>query len=340
MKKLIIAAVLALIAGGAFLIVKNNNSQQNSAEKKLDEITLALDWTPNTNHTGLYVAKNKGYYADEGIELKLLPYSTSASSDVLVSAKKADVGIGFSEGVVSNAAGDAPVTSIAAIIATNTSSIVTRKSDDISSLKQLDGKIYGGYGAPFEEAVLRAAIKNDGGEGKFKNVAVSTAPLQALESGQVDFVWVFDGWEKIQAERSGFAVDTFPIIEHGIPDYYTPTIISSPDTIAGKEALLKRFMKATAKGYEFARKNPRDAAQILIAEAPKGTFEDEDLVYASQEFLSSKYQTPGKPWGVQEESYWRNYPRFMLDNDAVLDVSGKPVESINFAGLYTNKFLE
>ncbi|MBW3568693.1 ABC transporter substrate-binding protein [Candidatus Parcubacteria bacterium] len=340
--KLIAIAALVLVAGlSAFLIAKNvNNDKEQTAKKPLEEVTLALDWTPNTNHSGLYVAKNQGYYAEEGVELKLLPYSTSASSDALVSAGKADTGIGFTEGVVANAASDSQVTSIAAIITTNTSSIATRKSDNITSLDQLDGKIYGGYGMPYEEPVMKAAIKNDGGEGNFKNVTVSTAPLQALESGKVDFVWIFDGWEKIQAERSGFAIDTFPVIEHGIPDYYTPNIISSPDTISKKEDLLKRFMKATVRGYEFARNNPDEAARILIAEASEGTFDDEGLVYASQEYLSGKYQKPGKTWGIQEKSYWRNYPQFMLDNDAVLDVSGKPVDTVNFDALYTNKFIE
>jgi ABC-type nitrate/sulfonate/bicarbonate transport system substrate-binding protein len=327
----------ALIAGG--LAIQNNN-QEDQAQQPKQKITLALDWTPNTNHTGIYVAKQNGWYDEENIDLEILPYTLSSTTDVLVSSGKADVGIGFTEGVVSSAAGDSPVVSIASIIAGNTSSIATRAKDNINSLSELDGKVYGGYGAPYEEPVMNQAIKNDGGEGEFKQVVVDTAPLDALESGKVDFVWIYDGWEGIQAKRRGFDIKHFPIVEHGIPDYSTPNIITSPQAISEKSDLLKRFMNATIRGYEFARTNPDEAARILIEAAPKGTFPDEELVYESQRYLSPHYQQDGKIWGLQDFELWQNYPEFMVKNKAVLDVSGNPVESIDFNSLYTNQFIE
>ena len=339
-KIILISAIAGIFIGGLALLNTREVKQDIKSDKPKTEMTFALDWTPNTNHTGIYVAKNKGWYADQGIELKILPYSLSSPSDVLVSTGKADVGVGFTEGVVSSAATDSSVTSIAAIIANNTSVIITRKSDNITSLAQLDGKIYGGYGAPFEAAVVSRAIKNDGGKGDYKNVTIDTDPLDALENKRVDFAWVYDGWESIQAKRRGFEISKFPITEHGIPDYSTPNIISSPETIKNKADLLKKFMEATARGYEFARENPDEAARILIEEAPDGTFPDEGLVYESQQYLSGKYQQAGKKWGIQEPEFWQNYPKFMLEQKAVLDTSGKPVSSLDFAKLYTNQFLE
>lgn len=333
----ILILTVVLVGAAGFLLIKNkdNNSTQQTKEK----ITLALDWTPNTNHAGIYIAKQNGWYDEENIDLEIVPYSTTPS-DVLVSSGKADVGIGFTEGVVSSAAGDSPVVSIATIIAGNTSSIVTRADDDIKSLSELDGKIYGGYGAPYEEPVMRQAIKNDGGKGEFKQVVVDTSPLDALESKKVDFVWVYDGWEGIEAKRRGFDISHFPIIDHGIPNYSTPNIISSSKEISEKSDQLERFMRATARGYEFARSNPDEAAKILIEAAPKGTFPDEELVYESQRYLSPLYQAEGKAWGVQEAELWHDYPEFMVKNKAVLDVSGKPVDSIDYNSLYTNQFIE
>lgn len=332
----IVLTGVLIVAG---LIAKNQNDSQTDKPQPKQKVTLALDWTPNTNHTGIYVAEQNGWYDEENIELEIVPYSTTPS-DVLVSSGKADVGIGFTEGVVSSAAGDSPVVSIATIIANNTSSVAVRASDNINSLAELDGKIYGGYGAPYEEPVMKQAIKNDGGEGKFKQVVVDTSPLDALESGKVDFVWVYDGWEGIQAKRRGFEIKQFPIIEHGIPNYSTPNIITSPQAISEKSELLERFMKATIRGYEFARINPDEAARILIEAVPKGTFPDEDLVYESQKYLSPLYQEDGKTWGLQNPELWQKYPEFMVQNKAVLDVSGKPIDSIDFEALYTNRFIE
>lgn len=331
--------IVGVILGIILAFISSYHNKKLSIDNSLQDFTFALDWTPNTNHTGVYVALEKGWYKDEGLNLKILPYSLSTPSDVLVSAGKADAGIGFTEGVVSSSAGDSSVTSIAAIIAKNTSIIATRKSDNITSLSQLDGKTYGGYGAPYEVANMKAAIKHDGGKGEFKNITVDTDPLDALENKRVDFVWVYDGWEGIQAKRRGFEISKFSITEHGIPDYSTPDIIASPNAIKNNPELLQKFMKATAKGYEYARKNPDESAKILIETAPKGTFPDKGLVYESQQYLSQNYQEKGRKWGVQEADFWLNYPKFMLESKLITDVSGKPVSSIDYTALYTNKFL-
>src|SRR5437660_1373916 len=122
--------------------------------QQLTPMTLALDWTPNTNHTGIYVALAKNWYRDQRIDLKLLPYSSSVTPDTLVANGKADVGIGFTEGVVADAAVNQPVVSIAAIIQHNTSALVTLASSGITRPRDLDGKTYGGFGAPYETPVI------------------------------------------------------------------------------------------------------------------------------------------------------------------------------------------
>ncbi len=339
-KQLILIGVIVVIAAAGFFVWQNNKKTNDTSETKLTKVTLAMDWTPNTNHTGIYVAQAKGWYKEQGIDLQLLPYSMNASSDSLVIAKKADVGIGFSEGIVADAGLGTPVVSIGSIISRNTSVIIARQDAGISSPKNLDGKIYGGYGAPYEQPVLGQVIKHDGGRGEFRNVTIDTDPITALETKKVDFVWVYEGWEGIQATQRGLDVIKFTLPKHGIPDYATPNIITSPDTIKDKSQLLQKFMTATAKGYEFAGKNPDASAKILIETAGKGTFPDEKLVYASQKYLSANYQTKGKKWGVIGKDFWIKYPQFMLDNNAVSDAAGKPVKRLDFDALFTNRFVE
>ena len=305
---------------------------------KLTHMSLALDWTPNTNHTGIYVALAKGWYRDQGIDLQLLPYSSNVNPDTLVSTGKADVGISSTESVVADYGVGQPVVSIAAILQHNTSALVARADAGINSPRDFDGKTYGGFGAPYESAVVGSIIKHSGGTGKFRNVTLNIDAIEALKSKQIDFVWIYQGWEGIQAQREGLKLKEFYITDNGIPDYYTPTIITSPNEIKQKPDLLKHFMAATVRGYEFARTNVRESAQILL-DQNKGAFPDPGLVFASQEYLSPRYADPGRKWGLQDAAAWHGYPSFMLNAGAIQDASGKPIKSINFDQLYSNQFL-
>ncbi len=341
MKKLILLIILIVAAFGIFAFQNQLSNSQNPRSKiqKLKAFSLALDWVPNTNHTGIYVARAKGWYEDEGLDLKILPYS-EVSSNTLVYENKADVGISSTESVVMQTGSKNPVISIAAIINSNTSGLITLKDKGIKSPRDLDNKTYGGFGLPYENAVVREVIQSDGGKGIFTNVILETAAMDALASGRIDFVWVFEGWDKIAANIENIETNYFPIKDYGVPDYYTPVIITGPKQMDAKKDLLAKFMRATQKGYAFAIANPDDAAKILIAQNPKGTFPNEELISKSQKFLSKTYAPNDKTWGIQDRKFWRDYPKFMIDNKTVTDKNGNPIKSIDFESLYTNKFLE
>jgi len=336
-----IPVLLVILVVGAFFWQQRSASSVANPQgtQKLTTMRLALDWTPNTNHTGIYVALKKGWYRDEGINLQLLPYSASVSPDVLVSSGKADVGISSTEGIVADAAVNQPVVSIAAIIQHNTSALVALASSGITRPSELSGKVYGGFGAPYESAVVGEIIKRDGGTGQFKNVTLDVDAMQALESHRIDFAWVFEGWEVIQAQRAGVKLNIFPITNYGVADYYTPNLITTPNEIKQKPDLLRKFMAATAKGYEYARAHPQESAQLLLNGTAPGTFPDPGLVMASQQFLSPRYADPGRKWGLQDAAAWHGYPQFIIATGGIDDSAGHPVHSIDFNRLYTNQFL-
>jgi ABC-type nitrate/sulfonate/bicarbonate transport system substrate-binding protein len=341
--------LLIIVVVGAFLLqqqrtntttaVTSTPQSSQQTPRKLTKMSLALDWTPNTNHTGIYVALEKGWYRQQGIDLQILPYSANVSPDTLVSSGRADVGISSTESIVADKATGQPVVSIAAILQHNTSALVTLASSGLNRPRDLDGKIYGGFGAPYEPAVVGAIIKKDGGKGTFKNVTLSVNAMDALKSHRIDFVWVFEGVEGVEAQREGVKLNVFPITNYGIPDYYTPNLITGPAQIKREPDLLKRFMAATAQGYEYARTHVDESAQMLIDGAGKSVFPDPGFVMASQQFNSAHYADPGRKWGLQDAASWHGYPTFMLNAGAVTDSAGKPVKSMDFDSLYTNEFL-
>ncbi|GCE22514.1 hypothetical protein KDK_63140 [Dictyobacter kobayashii] len=219
-----IPLLVVLVVVGIYLAQqqRSNAPIQSTTKQPLTTMKLALDWTPNTNHTGVYVAMSKKWYQEEGINLQIVPYSSNVTPDVLVSNGKADVGVSSTEEVVSDAAVGQPAVSIAAIVQHNTSSLAVLTSSGIKHPRDLDGKTYGAFGYPYESAVVSQIIKQDGGKGNIKSVTLDIDPLQALQSHRVDFVWIFDGAEGIQAKHQGMPLTTFPIIKYGIADYYTP----------------------------------------------------------------------------------------------------------------------
>ncbi|TRZ53027.1 ABC transporter substrate-binding protein [bacterium] len=339
MKKNYYFAILLFLFIVILSVWKFFDHKTPTQSNKLTSFKLALDWTPNTNHTGVYVALAKGWYKDQGIDLNILPYSADVSSTVLVTSGKADVAVSSIEDVVGETAKNNPIVSIGAILQHNTSGFIVLKDSGITRPKQLDGKIYGGYGSPSENAIVTEIIKKDSGAGNFKNVVLDVDAMQALESKKIDFVWVFSGWEVIQAKLDGVKFNYFPLTKYGIPDSPTVAFVATPKEIKDKSELLKKFMTATAQGYEYARLFPKESAQILIDKTPKDTFPNQKLVFASQDFLSANYADKNSRWGLQDGKFWQAYPKFILSSNAILDSKDRPVKTLDFNSLFTNQFL-
>lgn len=314
---------------------------QGQASGNLTKVSLVLDWVPNTNHTGIYVAQQKGWYKEAGIDLQILPYSDGATSDTIVGAGKADFGISSEEFMTQSKMQGQPIVSVAAIIQNNTSGFAVLKDSNIKSPKDFAGKKYAGFGLPLEEAFISEAIKKDGGtDTKIQNITANVAGYQAVASKQADFVWIYQGWEGIQAQHDKVDLRMFYLKDIGIPDYYTPTIIANDDFLKNKKDAAAAFVKATARGYEYAISNPKDAADLLIQANPKGTFSDTQLVYDSQNYLSPRYKGSAAKWGVQTLKTWTDLPQFMFKAGILTDANNKPLtKEPDYSKLFTNDLL-
>lgn len=311
------------------------------ASAQTHAVRLALDWSPNTNHTGIYVALAKGWYEEAGVALQLLPFGT-ISPNQLVANGQADVGISGTESVLSAAAVGEPVVSIAAIMSTNTAALAVREDSGITRPRELDGTTHAAFGARYEHPVIATVIRADGGEGKFRGVQLSVSGFDALLAGRVDFAWVFRGWQGVQAEQEDVAMRFFNFKDYGVPDYYTPVFTASPEGVRDHAEALRAFLKATARGYRYAAQRPLEAAAVFVEQAQNasGTFLDAGLVRDSQAFVSPFYIAEGQAWGWQRAAYWEGgYPEFLLRAGALTDADGEVVRDLDLAALYTNALL-
>lgn len=315
MKKIIkgLYISLSLFAIAAASMACGSEKQSTSVEKKLK---LVLDWTPNTNHTGLYVAMDKGYYKDAGIELEIVQ-PPEDGAEVLVASGKADFGISFQDTMAGALSKDSPlpIKAVAAITQHNTSGIMSRKGDGITTPKGLEGKKYATWDLPIEKAILKNVVEKDGGDFAKVELIPSTVTdeVSALSTKQIDAVWVYYGWAGISAKEKGFDFDYFAFKDiNPTFDYYTPVLITNDDMIKNNSDTVKKFLEATKKGYEFAAGNPQDAAEILLKYAPEI---DSKLANASQEYLSTCYIDKDIPWGYIDSERWKNFYRWINDNN-------------------------
>ena len=304
---------LSLFAIAAASMACGSEKQSTSVEKKLK---LVLDWTPNTNHTGLYVAMDKGYYKEAGIELEIVQ-PPEDGAEVLVASGKADFGISFQDTMAGALSKDSPlpIKAVAAITQHNTSGIMSRKGDGITTPKGLEGKKYATWDLPIEKAILKNVVEKDGGDFAKVELIPSTVTdeVSALSTKQIDAVWVYYGWAGISAKVKGFDFDYFAFKDiNPTFDYYTPVLITNDDMIKNNSDTVKKFLEATKKGYEFAAGNPQDAAEILLKYAPEI---DSKLANASQEYLSTCYIDKDIPWGYIESERWKNFYRWINDNN-------------------------
>ena len=307
-----------------------NQGSEGSANKELKEVTVVLDWTPNTNHTGLYVARDKKYYEEEGLDVTIM-LPGEAGADKTVATGNADFGVSYQEGVTLARTEGVPIVSIAAVIQHNTSGFAAPADKKIKSPKDFEGKTYGGWGSPVEQAMLDSIMENEGADStKVKNISIGDADFFTAVKRDIDFAWIFYAWTGVEAELRGDQIDIVYLRDYAKElDYYTPVLITNEALIEKQPELVKAFMRATAKGYQFAIEHPAEAGELLAAAEPDL---DHELVIASQKWLSPKYQDDATRWGEQKLEVWQNYERWMKKYN-LLEKPFTPEEA------FTNDFL-
>ncbi|OZB92931.1 ABC transporter substrate-binding protein [Paenibacillus sp. XY044] len=308
----------------------NKAGQDDTAAKPLKDVKVVLDWTPNTNHTGLYVAKDLGYYKEEGLNVEIVqPGSTGA--DAMVASGKAPFGVSYQESVTQARTQGVPLVSIAAVIQHNTSGFAAPVDRGIKAPKDFEGKTYGGWGSPVEEAVMGSIMEIDKADvKKVKIVNMGDADYFTAVKRDIDFAWIFYGWTGIEAKLRGEPLDMLYVKDYSEKlDYYTPVLVTNEKQIKDDPELVKAFMRATAKGYQYAIDKPEDAANLLLKDVPDL---DKELVTESQKWLSPKYQDDAARWGEQKEQIWKGYSDWMYEHK-LLD---KPLD---VKSAYTNDFL-
>ena len=294
-----------------------NDSKDSGKNKDLTEITMVLDWTPNTNHTGLYVAQELGYFEEAGLQVSLVQPPDGGATDMVASGG-AQFGVDFQDYMAPALGTDnpLPVTAVAAILQHNTSGLVSLKEKGIDSPGKLEGHSYATWDLPIEQAVLKNVVEGDGGDfDKVNLISTYVEDIVAALNTDIDCVWIYHGWDGIKLVQENIATNYISFAEmNPVFDYYIPVIIANNGFLQEDPDSAKAFLSAVKKGYEYAVENPEEAAEILLKAAPEL---DEKLVKASQEYLSQQYVAEAESWGTIAPDRWNGYYSWLNENGLV-----------------------
>lgn len=293
----------------------DEDAKTNTEESELQPVTFVLDWTPNTNHTGIYVAQAEGFFEEEGLDVDIiLPGEVGAGQ--LISTGKADLGISYQEQLMMARNEDLPLVSVAAIIQHNTAGYASPVEKNITSPTDFEGKIYGANMSDLAKAIMTTSMEENGADfNKVKSTNIGESDFFVAVERDIDFSLVFQAWTGVEAEIRDQDLNMIYLkdLAEGL-DFYTPIIATSEKAIEDDPEMIEKFIKATVKGYEFAIEEPEESADILIDNVPDINAE---LVHESQKWLADKYQDDASEFGIQETERWEKVKDFMVEHELI-----------------------
>jgi putative hydroxymethylpyrimidine transport system substrate-binding protein len=288
-------------------------------------VTVWLDWYPNTDHAGIYVALAKGYYAAAGLDVKVQVPAGAADAVRLVAHGTGDVAISYEPTVLLSRQEGIPVVAIGAVVQKPLNAVLALKSTGITRPRQLEGHTVGMAGEPSDYTNLQALMQDDGGSyDKVHPVNVGYNLLPALLSHRVDAViGAYWTWEALQAQAAGKPVNVLRLERFGVPTYDELVFITGQSRLSGEPTVLHAFLKATFEGYAYAAAHTSETTRILL-KVPGVLSTSRSLIRQSLTLLSPLFKDGKGRYGTMDEHAWQSYANWMTANKlmpAHLDVA-------------------
>jgi ABC-type nitrate/sulfonate/bicarbonate transport system substrate-binding protein len=266
------------------------------------KLTLALDWTPNINHIGFFIAREMGFYKELGLEVDII--DPSSDNYAVTPAKKvelgeADLALCPTESVISYRTKENPfdLIGIATIFQKDISAIAVREGEGITSPKDLDGKSYASYHARYEDGIVKQMIKNDGGLGDIEVIYPEKLGIwDTVIRKKHDSTWIFLNWEGVEADNYFTKLRFFKLADYQIPYSYSPLLVAGATRLEANPESYRAFVQGSKKGFEFCAEHPSQAISILRPFLP----ENAALINLNKA-LDISIDAFGNEWGKIDE---------------------------------------
>ena len=283
---------------------------------KNDEVSLALDWYPNSNHAGIYSAIDEGFFESEGINLDLYTPSDPTAIISAVASGRDDFGLSYHPDILQAQSAGLEIVSVLSISQHPLNSIMTLEKSNLKTPKDLKGKVIGYPGIPSNKAMLETVLENQGIDiNDVETVDVGFELVKALVSGSVDaIIGAYWTHESIVIELQGFNIEIMKLEEWGVPNYYELILITNKRFLDENEKKVEKVVSSFKKGFEFAINNPEKSIDSLIKIAGEEIVE-EDVEREGIQLLIPVWESNGNPFGYQEKSKWVETYNWMFKNN-------------------------
>ena len=290
-------------------------------KEDLRELDVVLDWYPNALHAFLYVAMEKGYYADEGLKVNIRFPSNANDAISLVAAGRADIGLYYQQDVIQARANQGvPVKSIGAVVQGPLNIVLSLAEKDISSPADLTGKTVGYAGTELSEAIVRSIMANVGADySGVQLVDVGFDLMSSMTTGSVDAtIGCLVNHEVPQMEEEGFDVSWFDLDDYGVPTYYGGVFLANDTAVERDGETLSAFLRASARGFADLKAEPEEALAILLANQNEENFPlSETVERSSMEVLLPMMETAEAAFLSQSDECWRENIGWMLEQGLI-----------------------
>ena len=322
MKKFTAMLLSALLCLSLLTGCGGNTASEKPAESgELKELDVVLDWYPNALHAFLYVAIDKGYYAQEGLKVNIRFPSNANDAISLVAAGKADIGLYYQQDVIqARAEQNVPVKSIGAVVQAPLNIILSLKEKNITSPSDLVGKTIGYAGTELSEALIRSIMENVGADySDVTMIDVGFDLMSSMTTGNVDAtIGCLVNHEVPQMEEEGFEVNWFSLDDYGVPTNYEGVFVANDDAIENDSETLKAFLRASAKGFADMQADPEEALRILLDNQNEENFPlSETVERKSMETLLPMMETADAAFLSQSEACWQENIDWLYDSGMI-----------------------
>ncbi len=334
-----LCSVLAFAACGA---------DRHAGVDGLRHVTFMLSWAPDTNHIGVYVARNKGYYRDAGLDVDIVAVAQSGAEQA-VNNGVADFALSNLTNVGVYATKGAQLKQVMQV-QQKTSAIwcALASNKAIERPRDFDGRTFATFGSSESDAVVRRMIETDGGKGDFDKVTVGTSTFATLASGRADFGGFYATWEGVQAKMNGPELRCFTEPDYGVPGNADSIgIITSDRLVDDDPELVRAFVQATQRGYRYAYEHGDEAASVLVHDAPEANLDEAFVAESMRTIVDGQYWGDRKQiddgdfvLGSIDYDGTQRYFDFLAESDAYADANGRVVhEAPRSHDLATDEFL-
>ena len=296
--------------------------------KDLREVNVVLDWYPNAIHTFLYTAIERGYFAEEGLDVKIHFPANDNDALALVAAGKAEIGMYYQQDVIQAVANQGTgIKSIGAIVQSPLNVILSLKDKNITKPEDLVGKTIGYGGTVLSEALVKCMMENVGADASDVNmINVGFELMSSMTTGNVDAtIGCLVNHEVPQLEEEGFDVNYFSVSGYGIPNYYEEVFLTNDDLLENEPEVVAGFLRAAKKGFDDFKADPDGCLAILMNNQNEENFPlTQSVEEQSCATLIPLMETEDAAFLTQTDECWQENIDWMLENqliDKALDVS-------------------